>query len=52
MEEKEKVLIITIVLLLIFSVGMTYYKTIHKGDFEVIDTETLSEPIVDIENNE
>lgn len=43
MAKKDKILITILAIGSIFSIGLTFYKTIYLGDFEAIDTEPISE---------
>jgi hypothetical protein len=38
MDNKSKILLAVIVLVVAFSVGYTFYKTIIKGDFPIVNT--------------
>lgn len=39
MNKSEKILIITIIIVSIVSIGITYYKTIIKNNFEAVNIE-------------
>jgi hypothetical protein len=46
MDKKSKVLLVIVVLAIVASVGITFYKTIILGDFEVVNTEEETEEIL------
>lgn len=37
MDKKSKILLIVVILSIVTSVGYTFYKTVIKGDFEIIN---------------
>ena len=44
MDKKSQALLILLVVLSVLSVGYTFYKTVIKQDFEVVNTEPEVEP--------
>lgn len=46
MDKKSKILLVLMVILIVACIGYTFYKTIIKGDFEVVtETEEEQSPI-------
>ena len=43
MDKKSKIFIVIIILLLILSVGVTFYRTIVLREFEIVNTDTSEE---------
>lgn len=43
MHKKDKVLTVLLAIIAVLSIAYTYYKTIYKKDFEVIDTTPAEE---------
>jgi len=40
---KSKILLIVLILLTVISVGYTFYKTVVQQDFEIVNTEPITE---------
>ena len=57
MDKKSKILLIVLALVTIFSIGFTFYKTVIRQDFEVVEStevgveenETMSEEVSELD---
>ena len=47
MDKKSKVLLWVIVVAILISIGVTFYKTVILQDFEVVNTEEVEEEVIE-----
>lgn len=43
MDKKSKILLISLIVLTATSIGYTFYKTVIRQDFEIVNTESIAD---------